>query len=330
MKLVNKIGNVLRVKGRYAGNDLRGMLGLNDRFFKQARGARMLVYHGICEHDPTRFNSIFLTEKMFESHLQFFKENFKVVSLYDYYRQNFSYERFNVCLSFDDGFANNYKYVLPLLEKYQLPACFFITAIRDAGYDILWNDFLAVAQKKGPESWTFNGERFVKNKYGRYASQQHGKELRAILRATDFEKKAEMMRHLQQLVSFEAEKDYWLQMSTEEIRQLSLSPWATIGCHGYYHNDLAVLQEEAVKEELNRSKTFLEQVIDKPVNALAFPYGSYTKQVVDEAKRAGFTQLLAADLLDFMDTCLRERFTVNPYISLTNQMMSIVNGRYPG
>src|SRR5260221_13248063 len=122
-------------------NDMRGLLRMNEHLFLHARGSRILIYHGICQSDHTRFNSIFLRYKTFEKHLQFLKKYFHVISLNDFYNQRFSEERFNICISFDDGFANNYKYVLPLMNKYQVPVTFFITGIRHAGYDILWNDF---------------------------------------------------------------------------------------------------------------------------------------------------------------------------------------------
>jgi hypothetical protein len=40
----------------------------------------------------------------------------------------------------------------------------------------------------------------------------------------------------------DAPEDYWLQMTTEEIKKASQSPFITIGSHGYYHNDLARIQ----------------------------------------------------------------------------------------
>ena len=130
MGLTKKILAKLRERSHFAGTDLRAVLGKNKAFFRQAKGNRILVYHGVCEKDPTRFNSIFITRKTFERHLQFYKEYFQVVSLEDYYQARFSRDRFTICLTFDDGFANNYNYVLPLLEKYQVPATFFITVDR--------------------------------------------------------------------------------------------------------------------------------------------------------------------------------------------------------
>src|SRR3954471_22258173 len=141
--------------------DLRWKIGLGTAGMERARGARILVYHGICQNDPFRFNTLFLTRKVFEKHLQLYKKYFHIVSLDDFYLQRFSSEKFNICLSFDVGFFNNYEYVLPLLEQYQVPACFFITAIRPAGYEILWNDVLTIAGRYGKEKISLQGETFV-------------------------------------------------------------------------------------------------------------------------------------------------------------------------
>ena len=164
MTLFKKIASRISREYKYFRRDLACRIGLYDKFFTTAMGNRILIYHGVCQKDHTRFNSLFVTEKMFESHLQFYKKYFHVISVDDFFNGKFSKEKFTICLTFDDGFANNRKYVLPLLEKYNLPATFFVTAIRKEGYNILWNDFLAISTKSGPGELVFNGELFVKRR----------------------------------------------------------------------------------------------------------------------------------------------------------------------
>ncbi|HEY9196957.1 MAG TPA: polysaccharide deacetylase family protein, partial [Mucilaginibacter sp.] len=158
----------------YKSRDIGFALGLYEHFLKNARGSRMLIYHGICLDDHTRFNPIFLTQRIFEAHLILYKKYCNVVSIDDYYQHKFSSDKFNICITFDDGFANNYKYVLPLLEKYRLPATFFVTGIRDAGYDILWNDFLGIVGKYGPVSISYKGEKYNKGRFYKYISTASG------------------------------------------------------------------------------------------------------------------------------------------------------------
>ena len=310
--------------------DISWRLGLNQSYVKNARGARILIYHGICVNDPFRFNTLFVRRKTFEDQLKLYKQYFNIVSLDDFYHQRFSSDRFNICLTFDDGFANNYRHVLPLLELHQVHAAFFITGIRNAGYDILWNDFLTIAGKYGPQKFIFKREEFVKDGDRKYVSSLTGKRLADILRSTGFEDKAEMIALLGSF-NKNVEADYWLQMTVDQIKALSASKWATIGNHSYYHNDLAQIPVSLVREDISRSKQFLENITGKEIKALAFPYGSYTREAAEEAKNAGFTQLLATEFLfpeDANDTTFRERFTINPFISNVNQLHANITGNY--
>ncbi len=126
-------------------------------------------------------------------------------------------------------------------------------------------------------------------------------------------------------------EDYWLQMTTAQIKALAESPFADIGSHGYYHNDLARIDINDAKTELTDSKNYLENIIQKPVYSLAFPYGSYTKEVISAAKQAGYSNLFAMDFLfkdDAEDLNMQERFTVNPFISPNNQLYATVTKAY--
>jgi peptidoglycan/xylan/chitin deacetylase (PgdA/CDA1 family) len=305
MNLFEKIYEKLSRNLVYSGREINAMLGRNESFITSARGSRIIIYHGVCKEDHTKFNSLFVTQKTFEAHLNFYRKYCNVISVDDFFQQKFSNGQFNVCLTFDDGFANNHKYVLPLLEAYQMPATFFITAIRNAGYNILWNDFLTISSVTAPKKLVFNRETFIKEK--------------------------QKLMHLLEPYSFLGGEDYWLQMSIQQIQEAAASPQITVGSHGFYHNDLAQIPFADMRWELRASKEYLENIIQKPVTQLAFPYGSYSTEALNEAVKAGYEQLLATEYLypkDSRNHHLRERMGVNPYISVNNQMHAILKGSY--
>jgi len=325
-KIKRKIG--------YALKDAGALAGMNRAFFRAARGARIVVYHGICQQDHTRFNNIFLRLRTFEEHLRYYKKYFNVVSLDDYYSRRFSTDRYNICISFDDGYENNYRYVLPLLEKYEVPAVFFVTAIRQAGYDILWNDFLGILNRNGPRTLVYKGETFRKGRHNQYSSDSTGQLLVEQLRNAGFAEKAALMQDLYPLAPFREDGvpgDYWRQMTAAQLRILSDSRWATIGSHGFYHNDLGRIPIGNTAEELAASKRWLEQCTQKPVRSLAFPYGTYSPAAVTAALKAGYEQILALDYHfpeDRSNSAMRERFIVNPFISTDNQMLATIKRSY--
>ncbi|SEN40469.1 Polysaccharide deacetylase [Mucilaginibacter gossypiicola] len=333
MSILKKIWSRSKRKAAYLSGDARHVLGLDKALYENARGSRIVLYHNVCKSDPHKFNTLFLTAERFEEHLQYYKKHFNVVSLNDYYAGNFSNEKFNVCITFDDGLANNYHYVLPLLTKYRVPATFFVTAIRDAGFDILWNDMLSIAGYYGPDRFTYKNDTYHKNRNNKYVDV-NGIPYADKLRAGSFDEKASLMSFLEQLTGFKTNQqddDYWLQMTPAQIKTMSASAFVTIGAHSYYHNDLACIHPAAAASEMAMCKEYLENLTGRQINSFAFPYGSYHKQVLKDAKAAGYTQLLATDFIkpqDGQDNTMRERLTVNSFISTANQLNAIIRGRY--
>jgi peptidoglycan/xylan/chitin deacetylase (PgdA/CDA1 family) len=75
----------------------------------------------------------------------------------------------------------------------------------------------------------------------------------------------------------------------------------------------------------------LENLTGKEINSIAFPYGAYNAAVLNIAQKNGYKQLLATELNDPKDQsepALRERLTINPFISTTNQMYATIRGEY--
>ncbi len=295
---------------------------------------RILCYHGLDLKGNTQISSKFISKVYFEQQLIYFKQHFNVVSLSEYKKLHHSTEHpFSIAITFDDGYKNNFKYVLPLLEKYQIPATFFITGITELGYDMLWGDLFDLAFHTQSTPFEFEGEHYKKNFRGQYLRTNDQTPLKQLIHSYDFAFKKHLASHLppgsNQFKNMRQYDDYWQQMSKSEIQQLAQSPYAQIGVHGWYHNNLAKVSIQNALEDLKQCKTFLENTTQQSINELAFPYGQYTDALIGACKTIGFQTMLALDYLsDLRDDTLFERFGMNPFISWQNQLHYLLKGNY--
>ena len=106
--------------------------------------AVVLMYHRICSEavDPW---GLCVSKENFESQLSMLKQNFRVVSMsgmLDSLGKNELQHR-SVAISFDDGYADNFLSAKPLLEKYDLPATFFVPTYFTGSNNLFWWDELA-------------------------------------------------------------------------------------------------------------------------------------------------------------------------------------------
>ena len=84
-----------------------------------------------------------------------------------------------------------------------------------------------------------------------------------------------------------AEADVRL-MTADELRTLAASPLVDLGSHTRHHTTLEHATAEEALEEMTASKAALEDLINRPVTAFAYPLGGYSAAAPDAARRAGY------------------------------------------
>ena len=91
--------------------------------------AIILLYHRIdnINQDPHR---LAVSAQNFEDQIRFLKDNFNIIELSELVSdlKNKKLRRHSIVITFDDGYADNFFNVLPILKKYQVPATIFITS----------------------------------------------------------------------------------------------------------------------------------------------------------------------------------------------------------
>jgi peptidoglycan/xylan/chitin deacetylase (PgdA/CDA1 family) len=296
---------------------------------RAAKGLKILLYHGVVpDFDPT-FKSRFIGVDDFRRHLENYKRNFNVVSLSDAFQGKLRSDVLNLVLTFDDGYRNNYQYAAPLLQEFNLPAAFFITGMNAWNPAILWADMLDLFQRFNDMPLVIGGSEFRKDERGFYRSQSDGKYLNKVIKEKgSLEFKLQFYEAcMQGDVSFlgnASMQKYHQLMEDAEIRELAENTLFTIGSHGFYHNNLGNIPLKEAVDEVLKSKKYLEDLIGKNVNSIAFPDGSYSEKLPEALHHAGFDNQLACDFL--YSTDLQQQFLKSRHeISWFRSSMGIFN-----
>lgn len=90
----------------------------------------VFYYHSISQHIKSDWSRKYLTLEVnaFEGLLKYLvKNNYKVISLEEAHSNNWRFKEKTACLTFDDGFADFYIYVFPLLKKYKMQGTVFVS-----------------------------------------------------------------------------------------------------------------------------------------------------------------------------------------------------------
>lgn len=334
MELLKKLRRKFIRRLREGWIDFMYFFGHTPSVVEQGRGLRILIYHGVCKNSPLKFNSRFLSERVFEKHLIAIKKHYNTISYLDYKTKKFSASKLNVLLTFDDGLRNNFTLALPLLKKYKIPAVFFVCTVKDRSA-YLFNDLADVFSAVGPHEISIDSVSFKKTKVGihsRYVTFEN-KVLASHFQNANSKKRNEIISEIFQYVSKEQLKvcDEFLELiSDSEIEELSKVNGITIGSHGVVHSDFSSLSREELREELIESKLRLEHLTEKICDLIAFPYGAYNKQTIELCKERGYTNLFGTEkLIEQHDRAqVIERITINPFVSAINQMYYIARNNY--
>jgi len=123
-------------------------------------------------------------------------------------------------------------------------------------------------------------------------------------------------------------KDYWELMSDDDIQEVGNSKYVKIGSHGYWHNSLRNMPYENAVKELRDSKKYLEKLVPYKIDSISYPYGRYTRKLLNDAEKLGYKYQLAVRFLykrDKYDGRIRERYGAEPTISNDQLMQGILN-----
>ena len=199
-----------------------------------------------------------------------------------------------VCVTFDDGYADNETIALPVLKRWNVPATVFVaTNFLNGG--CMWNDSIIEALR------IVEGDRFDLSdiglaSYNIYDLEHRRSAAETIIREIKHwppEKRAEAVDFIVAKVD---SLPKGLMMSDAQVRNLSENG-VEIGAHTKSHPILSTLDLNQVKEEITGSKSYLEAMLGLTVSHFAYPNGrpgiDYRMEHRDLVEIAGFDAALS-------------------------------------
>jgi peptidoglycan/xylan/chitin deacetylase (PgdA/CDA1 family) len=208
-----------------------------------------------------------------------------------------------VAITFDDGYANNLHVALPLLERFRLPATFFVAAGYIGSGRLIWTETLASIIDAAPAVEAKFGNVPVRLADPAQRSQSYRLLVRHMRKVEAAQRDVELARLAAALgvVAADAVDSAFgkqLQMmSWGELRQLAASPYATIGAHTMTHPWLIDLPDDDAREEIRQSRQVLQEHAG-PIEHFAYPFGGpddfgaqHRAMAVDAGYKALFTAI---------------------------------------
>ncbi|HEX3936152.1 MAG TPA: polysaccharide deacetylase family protein [Xanthobacteraceae bacterium] len=190
-----------------------------------------------------------------------------------------------VCLTFDDGYRDTLQWAYPILKDAEVPFAVYVpTSFPDRLGELWWLALEAVIARNDRIGLAIDGRdrkfdcRTVAEKRALYD------ELYWWLRSRSTE--AELREVVRNLAAFYhvdiAAFCNELCMSWSELAELAADPLVTIGAHTVTHPMLAKLTRDAVRSEMDLSRSVIEAALALRPQHLSYPFGDRTSAAARE------------------------------------------------
>jgi len=223
-----------------------------------------------------------------------------------------------VVVTFDDGYADNLHNAKPALERYDVPATFFLTTRymgneREFWWDELEQILLQPGALPNTLSISINGtayrwelgeaSHYTEEDFRRHRCRkawENGPSPRHYLYSSLWEllhplAEGERRRVLDELLGWAGVepvvRSTHRPLSPNETLALARSELVEVGAHTVTHPALSALTAASQRYEILKSKFQLQEITGRRVTSFAYPYGrqsDYTAETIDIIQKAGF------------------------------------------
>jgi peptidoglycan/xylan/chitin deacetylase (PgdA/CDA1 family) len=196
----------------------------------------------------------------------------------------------SLCITFDDGYADNCMVALPALRGARLPATFFVTTgYLDGGR--MWNDTVIESVRRA-RGTTLDLSDLGLGAHPLESAEARRAAILALLREIKYRPRDERESIVAKVADrAEAVLPDDLMLTRKQVRELRAAGM-TVGAHTVTHPILAREPDDRARWEIQEGKRALEALLGEAVTVFAYPNGKpgddYAARHVAMAREAGF------------------------------------------
>jgi peptidoglycan/xylan/chitin deacetylase (PgdA/CDA1 family) len=272
------------------------ILPVASRFFPAT--AAILAYHSILEEPQLTDHILGVSRGRadFERHLELLARKFDPVTIDDVAQFAKSGRKLPpraVAVTFDDGFADNYEVALPILNRYGIPASFYIMVESVESGTLPWYcrlryafNVAKVPEWKDPGSGrNYRLDVVEQRKAAQSLSWDTG------ARLTGTAQMAYVGKVEQELEIEPVKAPHGFMMTWDQVRGLRKAGH-TIGGHTLWHPNVAQVTPAEARTEIVECKKRLEEKMGEPVEHFSYPHPAlsphWSSQTLQITREAGF------------------------------------------
>jgi peptidoglycan/xylan/chitin deacetylase (PgdA/CDA1 family) len=284
------------------------------KFFGQTNWT-IITYHNIVGADEKRRADtqpgMCVLANSFDKQMRYISRNFNIISIERLVAaicEGQDIPANTIAVTFDDGWRDNYTHAFPILKKYKIPAMIFLAT------DLIKTGkippFLEISMLLGKSDiWpakAVNIFRQIIDKHNLTATipRLNAGQLQLMARNPYHFMRTLMMleyKHMHEIIDsmlreLHIDKAEWCDirwmMNVAEIREMAASG-IEFGSHGESHDLMVLIELEQVTRELKQSKEYIEGLLGKKIDILAYPNGDYNDAIKTEVLAAGYLGAMA-------------------------------------
>lgn len=199
-----------------------------------------------------------------------------------------------VCITFDDGYANNAEVALPILLRRGVRAMFYVaTGYLNGGR--MWNDSVIEAVRRTPQQLDLEDLGLGTHVLSGIPERRTAiDKILGALKYREFQERLSIAEEIARRAGL-ASRDS-LMMSDTQVRDLA-EAGMEVGAHTVNHPILARIDHSSAVREIEDSKRYLEKITGREIASFAYPNGrpgkDYSCEHVEIVRAAGYASAVS-------------------------------------